>query len=330
MATSDVEGPRLTAQAPAPLRPGTVKLEMTGAVEIDVSGAGVLCPRDAEDPVDLHAREFLGPFGSARWFLSFGARPPATSIEVYFVQDVEQRHPETLLLQTTETPSDTFRGLASGGEWSYSGPAAAQDGKTVDIKMHVTCPEPVGGSTPDPAVIEFLETLGDGPAPYHSDHAPSRGDPRAAFVFVDSTKVDALVTEARRRLGPGWVAFAGGDNTLERSNNPGAPRRTQLVVGPGANQYDILRIADTDAANYGLLTEAVIRQLKRWDTRYGLEIVQATGSTFSARVRRPDGDLLRLATELIQLCPDPDFVPEDAPKIAREISENGTIGCWWD
>lgn len=97
-----------------------------------------------------------------------------------------------------------------------------------------------------------------------------------------------------------------------------------LVVAPTIDQFDILRIERTNAANYGMLTEELIAKLKVLDTKYEIEI---TGASFSAvefvLKQIPTGENAReLGQWLLEFCPDLFEAPTSFPA--------GRVALWWD
>ncbi len=43
-------------------------------------------------------------------------------------------------------------------------------------------------------------------------------------------------------------------------------------MAPGNDQFDILRVAASDAVNYDMLTEDLIRELRAWHRDFGIDI----------------------------------------------------------
>lgn len=97
-----------------------------------------------------------------------------------------------------------------------------------------------------------------------------------------------------------------------------------VIVAPTDNQYDVLRIEETNGANYGLQTEDLIRWLRGIEERYGLQILDAGFDFVRFELGEvPAGeDALELMADLLQLCPD--LEGEDDP-----LGE-GVVQLWWD
>jgi hypothetical protein len=79
----------------------------------------------------------------------------------------------------------------------------------------------------------------------------------ARSVLVPEGGAEALVRAVRAQLPPGYVAFVGTSRSLADRPAEGV----EVVVGPGKSQFDILRIAASDAVNYDKQTEDLIRVL---------------------------------------------------------------------
>jgi hypothetical protein len=96
-----------------------------------------------------------------------------------------------------------------------------------------------------------------------------------------------------------------------------------LVIAPVTDQYDILRIEQTNAANYGSGTEDIIAKLKELDTEFGIDIIGAGFDAVEFLLEQiPEGKKAReLGDWLLEFCPD----LYEAP--ARF---EGPTALWWD
>jgi hypothetical protein len=62
----------------------------------------------------------------------------------------------------------------------------------------------------------------------------------------------------------------------------------EVVIGPGSTQFDILRIAASDAVNYDKQTEDLVRVLQDWDRRFGIDIFAAETDTVQLKLTTID------------------------------------------
>ena len=149
----------------------------------------------------------------------------------------------------------------------------------------------------------------------------------ARSVLVDPGKAEALVESLRPRLGPGLIAFVGTDNSLAEPPAVG----TEVVVAKGADQFDILRVAASDAVNYGMTTEDLVRKLKEWDAVYGIDIYMASTDTIAFRLKTLPPDLHAFAEAVYEFCPDTvDQGVGSVEALAEAIGQDGVVGLWWD
>lgn len=103
------------------------------------------------------------------------------------------------------------------------------------------------------------------------------------------------------------------------------------MIAPGADQFDILRSARTDAVNFGILTEGIIKQLVRWDRTHGIDIVLASTDTVVFKLRKRPVNLDAFAKEVYAFCPDAvDQGTETLEALAKEIGARGEVSLWWD
>ena len=151
----------------------------------------------------------------------------------------------------------------------------------------------------------------------------------SAIIRGDAGVVEAKLRELRRDLPPGWVAYLGtsqflGDEELPRDS-------VELVVAPGSGPLDILRIARTDAVNYDLQTEALVRALAEWDRAWGIDVIHAETDTIELALAHMPADLAAFAREVYALCPD--VVDQGAGSLEalqQDIATRRRVYLWWD
>jgi hypothetical protein len=149
----------------------------------------------------------------------------------------------------------------------------------------------------------------------------------ARSVLVPPPKAEAILEDVRSRLGPGLVAFIGTQNSLAKPKANGV----EVVVGNGTSQFDILRIAASDAVNYDKGTEDLIKQVQSWDTSFGVDIFQAETDTIQFRLKSMPSDMQAFAQEVYEFCPDiVDQGVGSVEELAEEIRAANTVMLWWD
>ncbi len=137
-----------------------------------------------------------------------------------------------------------------------------------------------------------------------------------------------LLSQLRESLEPGCVAFIGTTRSLAENRYPGL---VELVVGLGESQFDILRLAATDAVNYNMLTEDIIEKLLDIDRRYGIDIFQAETDTIVFGLRTSPEDMTAFAEEIYDFCPDiVDQGVGTVDALADGIDMGRCVSLWWD
>ena len=149
----------------------------------------------------------------------------------------------------------------------------------------------------------------------------------ARSVLVQASRAEAILEDVRRQLGPGLVAFIGTQNSFAEPKANGV----EVVVGNGTSQFDILRIAASDAVNYDKGTEDLIKQLQSWDASFGVDIFQAETDTVQFRLKSMPSDMQSFAQEVYEFCPDiVDQGVGSVEELVEEIRAASAVMLWWD
>jgi hypothetical protein len=177
------------------------------------------------------------------------------------------------------------------------------------------------------AELILHETTGEQVRPYSTrdfgrdKYAPGRS------VVVPQERAEDLLKQVRARLPVGLVAYVGVTNDLSRPKTKGV----ELAVAEGKDQFDIVRIAATDAVNYGMGTEAIIKELRTWDREFGIDIWQAETDTIQMRLKSLPKDTAAFAKKVYKFCPDiVDQGTGSVPDLARHIASEKAVLLWWD
>ena len=178
------------------------------------------------------------------------------------------------------------------------------------------------------AAAELGKLTGQQVRPYSNYDYGRQKDYRCRSVIMRSEDDPTEVAEKLRpRMPLGYVIFVGTSRWRE-----GAERLdgTEVVIGPGADQFDYLRLARTKGVNHGLDTEKISRRLNRLNNDYGIEIVQAETDTVIFRFVKPPWNYTKVADEIYDLCPD---IVNRGTGTKEELGEylktSAFVHLWW-
>lgn len=146
-------------------------------------------------------------------------------------------------------------------------------------------------------------------------------------IIVPHNTANAILLNIRKNLQPGLIAFTGTTQWLGDEKHDGV----ELVIGTGDSQFDILRIAQSDAANYGMDTKDLIEKLQQYDRDFGINIVHAQTDTVGFEILNMPSNLLTFAEDIYKFCPD--IVNQGCGSISNLIEiidVTGQILLWWD
>lgn len=114
-----------------------------------------------------------------------------------------------------------------------------------------------------------------------------------AEIMVGEEAVAALRV-VRKAPPEGAVAWLGTTQWLGAGGRENEGK-VELAIGPGKDQFDILRNAGSDACNYGMETEDLVERLRAYDAAYGIDIVHAQTDTIEFDLVRAVDDWDALA-----------------------------------
>lgn len=149
----------------------------------------------------------------------------------------------------------------------------------------------------------------------------------ARSVVVREDVAPGLVERMRHEIGPGLLVFIGCTRSLADPPDTGS----EVVVALGNDQFDILRIAQSDAVNYDMETEELVHKLQEYDSKYGIDIFHAETDTIEFRLRSLPDDLPAFCSDLYDFCPDiVDQGAGNVEQLEEEVARTGTVFLWWD
>ena len=154
--------------------------------------------------------------------------------------------------------------------------------------------------------------------PYSTHDFGREQDENCLSVILGEGKIRSTLDTVRAALPSGLVAFIG-------------TRGVELVAGSGTSQFAILRIARSDAINYGKTTEDLIAKLQRYDEQFGIDIWHAEVDTVEFALEKYPADMAAFAQDLYEFCPD--IVDQGVGSVAaleQRIEVMGEVYLWWD
>jgi hypothetical protein len=130
----------------------------------------------------------------------------------------------------------------------------------------------------------------------------SEGDQQPAdglSILAPKDEILVAIGNLRTLLGSGYHAYVS-----KAYLGNGAFKSDEMVVLRASDQYEILRLRQTNGGNYDVSLEDVLSHLKDWERLCEFEIVGATGDSITIQFHTLPQDLLAFAEEVYRLCPD--------------------------
>lgn len=142
-------------------------------------------------------------------------------------------------------------------------------------------------------------------------------------------EAEQIVEELRSKILPrGYCPFIS-DVEFERGNN------SRIGVVKTDNQFQLLKILDTNGENYDVSNEDVIGKLTEWHKRFPFTVIGANFDWVDlAFIKMPTGiELAELAQEIMELCPDAvedADSAEDIQDLIIDLKDTKRLLLWWD
>ncbi|MGF7086844.1 hypothetical protein JOD24_000676 [Kroppenstedtia sanguinis] len=131
----------------------------------------------------------------------------------------------------------------------------------------------------------------------------------------------------RPQLPQGTITFLGTEYWLGEES----PGEVELVLAEGEEPWDILRQARTDAINYGMNTEDLIRRLQSFYEEASFTLIQATSDIVEWRLDSWPQELAAYCEKIYELCPDIVDQGVGSVEILTEfVATTGRVWLWWD
>lgn len=175
-----------------------------------------------------------------------------------------------------------------------------------------------------PAVVAQLKDLGTSLERLRGTTADYDEYPAAGIVL--NTKPNdgrEVLRKVKRRLsGTDYAAYL-----LDETYGYG-PDKIAVLKG---DDHEFLALVRTDAANYDIEHEVVMKRYLEWEKKYDLKLTGAGQDWMEARIGNPPLDWLAFAKEVYEFCPDVvDQGVGDIPALAKEMERTNDLYLWWD
>jgi hypothetical protein len=303
---------------PEPPKPGTFELEVSGHVSMSKKGIGTMCGFGRS--VTSVESEPFGATPKWRFWVGKNFDDPKVASAVFTVGEAEYEwggDQAQLLVDDGPTPIAFERDMKN------------KKGDTIRVRAHLACPTFPTAPLPK-AVLTLLAKHDRGVVRAYSTYDYGRAEyPAAGSVTIPEQKARTVLPTLREALPKGYIAFLGTSHFLGEEQFPDG--HVELVVAPGATQFDIIRTARTDAVNYGIETEAIVRQLERWDAEVGIDITLANADTVVFSLRTLPKDVEAFAKDVYAFCPDiVDQGVGSLDALVKEIRAHQHLLLWWD
>jgi hypothetical protein len=97
------------------------------------------------------------------------------------------------------------------------------------------------------------------------------------------------------------------------------------------DQYDCLRVFETNGINYNVETKDIIKFFKKWEAHSIFSIIDAYHDRVIIQFSDLNFDLDEFSKEALELCPDFLSAIEGAQNMKKYILDrNGEVDFWWD
>ncbi|NHN31548.1 DUF4253 domain-containing protein [Paenibacillus agricola] len=159
------------------------------------------------------------------------------------------------------------------------------------------------------------------------DFGRERNPHCVSVIAPDVTIAIQWVHHMQSVLAQGLVCYAGTREWYGEDKQTGA----EVVVGAGKTQFDIVRLARTDACNYDMDNKAIVAKLEQIHMRYGISIKAASSDTVGFAMDVLPKDLQGFCQELYGFCPD--IVDQGSGSLAaleEQLEMLQYVELWWD
>ncbi|RHW43338.1 DUF4253 domain-containing protein [Neobacillus notoginsengisoli] len=147
-----------------------------------------------------------------------------------------------------------------------------------------------------------------------------------SFLTLEE-KAERLVVDLQSHIKQlGYLAFIN-----ERNYKQGS--KSKIGIIKGNDQFELLKILQTNGDNYDISNDDVILKLKQWNNRYPFIIIGADFDWVEAKftVLPLDREIKSFAKEMYEFCPDVvDQGTGSIEELIEEMKETNKLYLWWD
>ena len=143
-------------------------------------------------------------------------------------------------------------------------------------------------------------------------------------AHVPEEKTDCVLEALRRKLVPRkYLPFVAEINA--------GLKMDKIGVIKGTDQYEILRIMQTNGEDYELSNEDIIEQLRAWEKDFSFDIVGADNDWVEIEFRTLPKNLRSFAEEVYEFSPEAvDEGPLTIDELIKEIRKTNRLFLLWD
>ncbi len=150
----------------------------------------------------------------------------------------------------------------------------------------------------------------------------------ARSVIAKEPDVFQYLAKVRKKINnENLIAFVGTQMWLGNEKHEGF----ELVVCPGKSKIDALRIAQSNAINYDMETEDLVKWFEEKSKIYDFDIFIANTDTVVIDFLEMPNDVKKFAEEAYEFCPD--IVDQNFNTLnafVESIEATGMVSFWWD
>jgi hypothetical protein len=160
---------------------------------------------------------------------------------------------------------------------------------------------------------------------YEYEHEP--GLKGIKSLFRNSITIPAMYTIVRRLQAnisfKDYHIFSGGHYGGDKDYFIGAIKTT--------DQYECLRVFETNGINYNIKTKDIIRFFSKWQKEINFSIIDAYHDRVVIQLAHLNFDIDLFAKEALELCPDFLSAVEDEKQLKKYIIDRKhEMDFWWD